>query len=342
MGPTRTNMQDRESTAIVLASGSAESFEKWRNRSWCHLIGSRLVLVAYGKEGEVEQISSRAPSSTELLCRYRDRGDDTRLEANRNAALAHLAANEHPKFVAFLDDDTFVDSKWLDTLLTVAKLSPDTGAFSSLVRSEKTNAIQSCGHKFEEFSPHDVGFEKPKNCRLTPLCPCGNCALVRWEVIENIREHDRAIWDPRFELWQTCFDFGLKFVLTGGVTKFVCNAQARHLGYLSWDEETRQRNVSKVPRAQLRSRYLLHRKFLPPELQVDADKKIESNTKSRWAQCGYPGFKAFLRGPALERILEEARAQADELWEQCSIETWRKLMIQRSDINHIWGLGADR
>ncbi|MFX0203377.1 MAG: glycosyltransferase family 2 protein [Candidatus Hodarchaeota archaeon] len=324
----RNVMRIRSVTAIVLVSSSRARFVEWLSYSWCSLKGTRLILVPFGSE--CDDIRMKAPKEAEIC----HPTEDTSLEANRNTALAYLASLEHPEFVAFLDDDTFTDQGWLNAMLDAATANPTTAAFASKVRSFCTGTIQSCGHILEKAAPHDLGLKD--GAIGTPMCPCGNCAFVRWSAIQRIREVDSDCWDPRFQQWQTCFDFGLKLVLTGSTTDLVHEATAQHQGYMTWDEKEKEKRKNTAPIRQLRSRFLLYRKFLPENLveQVRAQMK---EREERWQKTGYPGFKNLLKGSEISSVMESAWGDADTLWHCKPDKTWKNLMTKHPNASAIWG-----
>ena len=309
----------------MLASGSFRRFQKWLSCSWSHLKGTRLILVPYGKESN--SISEIAPSDAEVC----QPGENTSLEANRNTALSYLDSSEHPKLVAFLDDDTFVGHEWLNEILSAVNGNHTTDAFASIVSSFNKNEIQSCGHFFNKAAPLEF-LQKHGN----PLCPCGNCAVVRWSALQKIREVNPNYWDPRFKQWQTCFDFGLKLVLTNSTTLLVREATAQHQGFLTWNEEEKEKRKNTAPFQQLRSRFLLYKKFLPENLETQVEEGM-TRRANLWQQRGYPKFERHLKGVELNDIIVNAKRDADNLWRKQPDEIWKKLMEKTQTSSAIWG-----
>lgn len=322
-------MRSRSLTATVLVSGNRERFNEWLSYSWRFLEGTRLILVPFGNESE--DIRADAPKEAEI----RSPTEDTSLEANRNTALSYLASSEHPEFIAFLDDDTFIDDGWLNAMLSAASANPATAAFASITRSFGTDKVQSCGHMLKGASPRDL---RPRDVArgLTPLCPCGNSAFVRWSAIQRIREVSADCWDPRFQQWQTCFDFGLKVVLTGGTTDLVPAATAQHQGYMIWDEREKEKRKDSAPLGQLRSRFLLYRKFMPASLTAEVEAQMK-NREKRWQTEGYPDFEEMLKGDEISGLLDSARRDADTLWHRQPDDAWKNLMTKHPDASAIWG-----
>lgn len=316
---------ERSGTAVIVASRDSTLFSEWLKRSWQHLSGARLVLVPYGPHKD--SIRLLAPDGT-IIC---PAGNDTSLEANRNEALKALRTKEID-FVAFMDDDTFVDQQWLDEMLKAAKASQETAAFASVVRTCGSSDIQACGHVLKRAAPHDV-----LNSAQEPLCPCGNCAFVRWPAIKRIAERDSFTWDPRFNQWQTCFDFGLKLVLTGSRTKIVRKATAQHRGYKTWGDQLKNQKKDTAPVGQLTSRYLLYLKFAPAELRPAIENEMTGKV-TRWRSRGYPGFEQWLSGNAIQTIIDCAKANAVKLWKERPNETWQQLMAECKDAKQMWGL----
>jgi hypothetical protein len=314
-------MLNRESIAVILASNNIKRFKSWLSNSWCHLKGTRLMLVPFGPDSD--DIITNAPMEANICIP----AEDTTLEGNRNSALKHLRESKHPEFVAFLDDDTFVDTGWIEALLKASISNPSAAAFSSIVRSFGTDEYQSCGHIFRRSSPYDLCFKHISN--INPICPCGNCAFILWSAFQKIWEVDANCWDPRFQQWQTCFDFGLKLILTGTNTVLVKNATAQHQGYMTWNDTDKEKKKDTVPLAQLRSRYLLYRKFLP-EFLLEKVKMQMSKLEKKWSKNGYPGFKNQLIGPEMSIVMEKSQILAKELWIANPNEVWKNLMTKTS------------
>jgi len=324
-------MLERDTTAIVVASGNHKQFEEWLRRSWPQLVGARLILVPYGKEQK--NICSVAPKDTTICLP----DGDTSLEANRNTALNHLATSSPPELVAFLDDDTFIDFGWLDEMLDAASKYSTVDSFASEVRTDGTQEIQACGHLLCEAAPHDLLPVKVEQ-GIRPLCPCGNAAVVRWSAIQRIKEIDPMIWDPRFSQWQTCFDFGLKLVLVGGRTHLAPRATAAHRGYKSLDDVAKAQVWGIHTLGQLRSRVLLYRKFLPEELRQSANEQLAWRVENKWRLSGYPGYEPWLSGDDVAKVWTAAKEEADKLWLKSPGESWIQIMAQREDKATIWGL----
>jgi hypothetical protein len=316
-----TNLHDT-SIAIIVASGNANVLREWLERSLPHLRPDANTLVVFVPWGTQQSDLNRMTPSELLICAP---SSDTSLEGNRNTALNYLQRSP-PDLVAFIDDDAFVGPGWLTAMRYAAITQPNTSAFASNVSFEGTGEVQSKGHAFTRAAPHDRGFRG--HCLDRPvLCPCGNSAVVRWAAIERIWKVDQAAWDPLFAQWQTCFDFGLKLVLTGSVSDIVSDAHAIHRGYCAWTAAEKEDKARQSVFGQLRSRFLLYKKFLPKKLEAAAC--AEMNVK-KWRSQGYTGFESIV-GPELDAVVAEAKQAATLLAAQHDHSSWQERFAARED-----------
>lgn len=317
-------MSDRNSTlAAIVVCGEPATFSTWLKSTFLELAkhkGVRIVLVPWSVHDKT--IRLLAPQSIEIC----EPSQDTTLEANRNAALNYLQSDK-PALVAFLDEDTFINPSWVDAMISAADTNQDIDAFASVVFTEGWNEMQGQGHVFVRGAPRDRGY-RGKDLKRPILCPCGNSAVVRWKALQRIWEVDNQAWDPLFNQDQTCFDFGLKLVLTGARTMVVPGAVAQHRGYLfskgaAWQ---RKHGCSKVEQ-QLTARYLLYKKFLTEELEKAALAALNSRLGD-WQERGYPGFQECVKGNKVNRINEKAWKHANDLAIQITCTTWKYKMAE--------------
>jgi GT2 family glycosyltransferase len=292
----------------------------------------RIIIIAWSRYPQQKQeIVNRATCTIKNVEIVEPR-NDTRLESNRNKAITYLARNPTDS-VAFLDDDIFLDERWHEAMQRAAKYDGDTVSHATLVVFKSNrNLVQSAGHILNNTKPLDLGYKKQKVTYLSktekPLCPCGNCAFVPWSAIEQIQKIDPEIWDPNFDKWQTCFDFGLKLRLCGYDCHLVPSARAIHEGYL--DKSVRgQKLKEKDIKNQLKSRLLLYSKFFSKDERKGAMRILEESV-NRWSQNGYPHAEDHIRGDCLKCLLKCAQSEAKDLLEITS-DVWLKL-VNRLDV----------
>lgn len=284
----------------------------------------RIIIIAWSQDPQQKQeVISRATCTINDI-EIVEPSNDTRLESNRNKAITHLARNPMDS-VAFLDDDTFLDEQWHEAMQRAARQGGDTVSHATLVRFKSNpTLVQSAGHILDNTKPLDLGYkQKVTGFSKTkkPLCPCGNCAFVPWSAIEQIQKIDPEMWDPNFDKWQTCFDFGLKLRLCGYDCHLVPSARAIHEGYL--DKSLRgQKLKEKDVKNQLKSRLLLYDKFFPNDEHKEA-MRILKKSVNRWSQNGYPHAEDHIRGDGLKCLFKCAQSEAKDLLEITS-DVWLK------------------
>lgn len=277
----------------------------------------RFVIVPWGRHSK--NIRNNLPQEFHIC----EPSQDTTLESNRNKALKYLSANP-PKLVAFLDDDTFLAPSWGDAMIAAAQTNADIDAFASVVFSEGWSEMQGQGHVFVRGGPRDRGYHGRELTRPV-LCPCGNSAVIRWQALKRIWDVGDQVWDPLFNQDQTCFDFGLKLILTNTRTMVVPGAVAQHRGYLSpkigFNKEDRRNKVIR----QLTSRYLLYKKFLPDELHKAAVTALNLRLP-KWRSQGYPGFNELVKGDEVDILNECAKNKADAFANSIECRKWSTMM----------------
>jgi len=268
----------------------------------------KVVVVPWGNERE--KIEDFAKKQEKIKIQIVPPSEDSTLEGARNNALYSIGSNP-PDWVAFIDDDTEIDSKWLQEMIAAANELGNNYTFASVVTyASKPNIVQGAGHILFEARPLDCAYNHPISAICTsddPLCPCGNCAFVPWKAIEEISKLDKEIWDPRFRQWQTCFDFGLKLRLVNFGCRLVRSAFAKHEGACGRKKVYSKDDVIN----QLRSRILLYDKFYPEEERKNAMKLLE-NAVRRWKKNGYPSAPQ-CKGNEMEEIFNVALNQEKEL-----------------------------
>lgn len=297
---------------LVLVSGKADRLQSAMdaiNRQ--SVLFDKVVVIPWGDDKDIiEKIVKSQSIATEIV----SRASDNTLEGSRNNALRSIA-KEPPDWVAFIDDDTIIDPSWLCEMKKAADSLGNKFSFASLCRSSSNpNIVQSAGHILWESRPLDCSYRKPMSAICTsysPLCPCGNSAFVPWEAIKKIRDLDENVWDPRFEQWQTCFDFGLKLRLVGITCRLIRSALVSHEGLIERKKGVlEQRDVMK----QLRSRILLYDNFYPVPERTEAIESLKNRLHSKWKNEGYPGAK-FLCGEKMVETFNSALAEEKNLIE---------------------------
>jgi hypothetical protein len=289
-------------TAAIIVSRNLSCFGQATRALTAQTLGFRtLVVVPWGNRRiEIESATGQLDIETRVV------GPDHRdtLEGSRNNALDALV-DAPPEWVAFLDDDTTLDPRWLEEMTKAAEASAGDCVFASLVAfSSNPSVVQSAGHVLDDGRPLDCEYKESIQKVRTfggrlPLCPCGNSAFVPWRAITKIRAWDEQIWDPRFRQWQTCFDFGLKLRLVGFNCQLVTDALATHAGACVFKESLNEQQVI----GQLRSRVLLYDKFYPEGERHEVTGGLREKVHGKWREEGYPSAR-WLKGEQLITAFE--------------------------------------
>jgi GT2 family glycosyltransferase len=317
----------KEESCVILVSNCPKRIELCLQ----YIVGQtlqfdRVLLVAWGQEETKRQVINKAQDiykKVEII----DPDGDTRLENNRNKAISYLISNQ-PRWVTFLDDDTFIDKNWHAKMISSAGYCGDEFSFASLTRHLSNNLkIQSAGHIFNNTKPLDLAYDEYYENFIIdkdPFCPCGNSAFVPWNGIKRIMEIDMQVWDPDFDQWQTCFDFGMKLFLVHTKCKLVKDACAFHDGYLDNSLKGLLLNQNQVKK-QLRSRFLLYGKFLPDNEQAIAQRVLNDTLCNKWLSKGYPHAEKHLKGNLLQEIYDESYSEANAILELKKPFKWKEI-----------------
>ncbi|MBN1245749.1 glycosyltransferase family 2 protein [Candidatus Bathyarchaeota archaeon] len=143
-----------------------------------------------------------------------------------NVGLTHTTC----EYIVFLNNDTFVDSRWLEELVRVLDAYNEVGACQSKLVSAHINNVQNIGHSFDAY-----GWPSPK-CNLsnhdnvtndilidTMFYPSGASVIIRKEILLRCNGFDENLFYGDYDLgWRirllgykiavnlksVCFHFG--------------------------------------------------------------------------------------------------------------------------------------
>lgn len=315
----------RRSSAAIIPSGNSERIKGClQNVAKQTVPFDRIIIAVWGEDPEQrQQVISRATSTLQNVEIVESEGD-TRPESNLNHAIRHLSRQPTDR-VAFLNDDTFLDERWHESMQHAAQSDGESVSHASVVFFKSfPNLVQGAGHILINTKPRDHEYRKAISEPFDPppLCPCGNSAFVPWGALEEIQRRDSGVWDPDFVRWQSCFDFGLKLQLCGCGCLLVPSAHAIHEGYLDKSLRGEKLKAEEV-KMQLRSRLFLYGKFFPQQERKEAIDILEGSL-DRWAQGGYPHAEN-LSGDLIRSIYAEAEIEARGLLEKASAK-WLELV----------------
>jgi GT2 family glycosyltransferase len=322
---TLSAIKVRYSSAAVIPSGNPVRIKDCLERLARQTVPfDRIIVAVWGQNPEQEQQVISLATSTLQNVEIVESEEDTRPESNLNNAIRHLSRNPTNR-VAFLNDDTFLDERWHESMQYAAQRDGEKVSHASLVIFKSfPNLVQGAGHILIKAKPRDHEYKKTISGPLDsqPLCPCGNSAFVPWGALEEILNRDSRVWEPDFIRWQSCFDFGLKLRLSGCGCRLVSSARAIHEGYLDKSLRGEKLKAEEV-KMQLRSRRLLYGKFFPEEERKEAVDILERSLE-RWAQSGYPHAED-VSGDLVRSIYTMAKMEAKGLLEKVSLE-WLELV----------------
>ncbi len=324
MNNISTNKSIEIKTAVIIVSDNAQRIkdclEKVKDQTSPFEI---IIIVGWGKERT--QVFEKARSIIIDIIEI-EADKDTTLEANRNKAINYIInEKENIDRVAFIDDDTLIDKDWHKEMIKAAIRDGDKIAHSTLVKFfSNQEMIQSAGHIFKNYKPFDVAYKDSTPINIEPICPCGNSAFVPWNAIMDIKKIDDNVWDPSFDQWMTCFDFGLKLKLCGYNTKIANTASATHEGYLNNLYNGKKLNELQVFK-QIRSRFLLYRKFFP-ENEYNNAILVFKESYQTWINNGHPSFEYHIIGQRLECLINDAKMKAEEIYKLKCNSIWKEKM----------------
>ena len=248
----------------------------------------KIVVVAWGTE-----ISAIAKETSHFsLAEITEGGTIGNVSTHRNIGLERIRSM-NPDYVAFVDDDTFLNDTWHEYAMQTAIHTVKTCSIGGVITfASNWTKVQSCGHLFSNYRPLDISYGVAQDEIVLPTppesvssetftCPCANSAFVPWTALECIHEIDGCYWDEKFSR-MTCFEFGFKMHRLGYGYVLAPGALATHNGYLH------RKNLRKEDiYDQIFSRIMLYRKFLADAECVRALADLGQRV-IRWATNGYP------------------------------------------------------
>lgn len=137
--------------------------------------------------------------------------------------------NAKGKYIALLNNDTEVDSKWLEELVQVAESNPRIGVCASkIVMFHDRKILNSAGGEFDIYGfGHDRGLyetDKGQYSRLEEVFfACGGAMLIRKEILNNV-----GFFDSRYFMYGEDLDFCWRARLQGYRVIYVPSAVVYH------------------------------------------------------------------------------------------------------------------
>ncbi|PNX47921.1 MAG: hypothetical protein BV456_10385 [Thermoplasmata archaeon M8B2D] len=285
-----------------------------------------IVIVPWGNEKQRNMVKNVIKASNLSNIDIADLTNDMGIASSRNAGIRHLQKYcDSVDFIAFLDDDTYIDINWLKYMQEEAFMDNNDTIYSSVVRCHNNkDVIRSCGHHFDiSARPLDHGYDKDihelKNLSDSnpPFFPCANSAFIPLKAIEAIQVYESDVWDENFPR-MTCFEFGLKLHLLKFKCKLVREARAIHYCKESKDEN----HVLN----ELYSRVLLYEKFFSKKEKDKAIRILEKDyVYGKWFKEGYSQAKT-IKGRDIVNIYKCAKKKVEYISGEIS-DIWKKKLL---------------
>jgi GT2 family glycosyltransferase len=153
------------------------------------------------------------------------------LEANRGFAGGMNAGIQRARgaYVAFLNNDAEVDTRWLEELLACLERHPRAAAATSkLLFADRRNTIDGAGDELTpSFLPYPRGHGEPDRGQFEEeaevFSPAGAASLWRRSALEDV-----GLFDERFFAYYEDVDLGFRARLKGYQCWYAPNAVAYH------------------------------------------------------------------------------------------------------------------
>ena len=135
------------------------------------------------------------------------------------------------EYIAFLNNDTVVDSEWLTALVDAMQNDPSIGLAQSMILNIDGKTIQTAGWLFSNYLVHKYPLYKDKasSLKLQPVFEvsfvCGASMMIRREVAE-----EAGLFDPKIPFFYDDTLLSLKTWLTQKRVVTVSASKIRHIG----------------------------------------------------------------------------------------------------------------
>lgn len=157
--------------------------------------------------------------------------DDIGPSAEHNVGIKH--ANPNSKYIAFLDNDTEVDSRWLCESIKIMESDPTIGAIQcKLLSMYNRNVIDDAGSVVDR-----LGYSYPRGRGNVDagqydrvdeiLYACGAASIYRRHIINEVSVNGR-LFDPRYFIFSDDIDVGWRIRLGGYRVMYVPTSRVFH------------------------------------------------------------------------------------------------------------------
>jgi GT2 family glycosyltransferase len=123
--------------------------------------------------------------------------------------------------VVFLNNDTFVESNWLEALVNALDVNPSVGACQSRVLFAKTKEVQSAGMLLDCYG-WSLGLTMKQDLNVVMnrlFYPSGTSVIVRRSIMEKCRGFDEIIFSGDYDLGWMIRLYGYKIAVSN---KSIC------------------------------------------------------------------------------------------------------------------------
>jgi hypothetical protein len=125
-------------------------------------------------------------------------------------------ANAQGKYVVFLNNDTSVESNWLEALVNALDANPSVGACQSRVLFAKTKEVQSAGMLLDCYG-WSLGLTMKQDLNVVMnrlFYPSGTSVIVRRSIMEKCRGFDEMIFSGDYDLGWMIRLYGYKIAVS--------------------------------------------------------------------------------------------------------------------------------
>lgn len=142
-------------------------------------------------------------------------------------------AQANGKYIVTLNNDTKVDSKWIEEYVKIAEENPEAGSLScKMLFFDKPSIINSIGLKlYWDGKAVDEGINEPDNKQYEEIRevfgPCGGSAFFRKEALEDVKLDD-DYYDSDFGFYSEDLDLAFRLQLKGWKCLYAPKAKLFH------------------------------------------------------------------------------------------------------------------
>jgi GT2 family glycosyltransferase len=207
---------------ILNWNGRSDTLSCLRSLQQSSYKNHRIIVVDNGSEDDSVSWLRQTFPDLELL----ETGKNLGFAAGNNFGMHYAIKTYNPEYLWLLNNDTLVDAKAMEALLTAAEDNPETGVLGSvLVEANRPDLVQEWGGKRIGLLS---GVPWPASAKRPPNYICGASLFLRRACLEQT-----GLFDPGFFFFFEDADLSFRIRKMGWDMKVVENSQVRHKGAAS-------------------------------------------------------------------------------------------------------------